>query len=385
VAPRCEHYGECGGCDLQHLDAAAQARSKGAQVRVLLQRLAGIHDPPMRDVVESGDPWGYRFRMDFDWGADDRGAAWIGLHHRGRPGEIVSIRHCDILPEPGNEILKWLVAEAKRRGLRPWDRRRRRGLLRRTGLQQARATGEILLSLETGRGDPPALAALALDLIRRFPRVVGVVRREIDREGAPAGTSILAGRDHLFDDVEGDRFKIPSGAFFQPHRRGVERLRRQVVQALAAQPSETILEVYSGVGLFTLPLARCCRAVITLEGDREAVAAARDNAARAVVSNVTFLCAEVSQALPGLLRQGGWDGILLDPPRVGLPPPALEAIARSGVPRVVYVSCDPATLARDLRALCGEGGYRLESVVPLDLFPQTHHVECVARLGRASR
>jgi 23S rRNA (uracil1939-C5)-methyltransferase len=385
VSPRCAHYGECGGCDLQHLEAAAQARAKGAQVRALLQRLAGIPDPPVREAMAAGDPWGYRFRMDFDWRSADRGAARLGLHRRGRPAEIVAVRHCDILPEPGNAILQWLAAEAERRGLQAWDRRRRRGLLRRAGLQQAGATGEILLSLETGRGDPPALAALARDLVRRFPRVVGVVRREIDRHGDPAGDSILSGRDHLFEEVEGDRFRIPSGAFFQPHRGGAGRLRREVAEAIGPRGSDTILELYSGVGLFTIAVARRCRAVTAVEGAREAVTAGRDNAARAGVSNITFMCGEVSAVLPGLLRQGGWDAVLLDPPRAGLPPRAVEALARSSAARLVYVSCDPATLSRDVKGLTGPGGFRLEQVVPLDLFPQTHHVECVARLGRRDR
>jgi 23S rRNA (uracil1939-C5)-methyltransferase len=383
VRPRCGHYGVCGGCDLQHQEPGAQARAKGAQVLALLQRLGRIPDPPVRETVRAGDAWGYRFRMDFDWSPGEDGGPRLGLHRRGHPAEIEPIRHCDLLPDPGNDILRFLEAEALRLGLRPWERRRRRGLLRRVGLQQARATGEILLTLETGRGDPPALAALARAAARRFPRVVGIVRRAFDRQGEPAGDSILSGRDHLFEEVEGDRFLIPSGAFFQPHRESAAILRREVARAVGPRPADAILELYCGVGLFTLALARACEAVTAVEGARETAAAARDNAARAGVANVTVLGAEVTAALPGLVRAGPWGAILVDPPRAGLPPRALATIAGSGIPRLVYVSCDPATLARDVGALAARGGYRLEEVVPLDMFPQTHHVECVARLERS--
>ncbi len=384
VAPPCLHYDACGGCDLQHLASAAQARAKGAQVRGLLARLAGLPDPPVRETVTAGDPFFYRFRMDFDWGREGTGAPALGLHRRGQPAEIVPITRCHLLPDPGNRILGFVVAEAVARRLEPWDRRRRRGLLRRVGLQAARATGEILVTLETGRGDPPALGLLARELVRRFPRVVGIVRREFDKEGRLAGESILAGRDHLFEVVDGDRFKVPSGAFFQPNSQAFTRLRRDVMAALEPRPEEAILELYGGVGFFTLAVARTAREVTAVEGSRESAAAARDNAAAAGLGNVRILCREVGDALPGLLGERAWAAMLLDPPRAGLPPAAARAIAGSRVLRVVYVSCDPGTLARDLRAMTGEGGYRLEGVEPLDLFPQTGHVECVARLVRES-
>jgi 23S rRNA (uracil1939-C5)-methyltransferase len=383
VTPPCGHYDVCGGCDLQHLAPAAQARAKGAQVRGLLARVAGLTDPPVSEAATAGDPYFYRFRMDFDW-CRAGGAPALGLHRRGRPAEVVPITRCHLLPDPGDRILAFLTSEAAVRRLEPWDRRLHRGLLRRVGLQAARATGEILVTLETGRGDPPALGLLARDLVRRFPRVVGVVRREIDKSGRRVGESILAGRDHLFEVVEEDRFKVPHGAFFQTNSQAFARLRREVMAALEPRADEAILELYGGVGFFTLAVARIASEVTTVEGSRESAAAARDNAAAAGLGNVRVVCREVGEALPDLLAERPWGAILLDPPRAGLPPAAARALAASRVRRLVYVSCDPGTLARDLRILIGEGGYRLERVGPLDLFPQTGHVECVARLARGS-
>lgn len=380
--PRCAHYALCGGCDLQHLRAAAQARGKGEQVRALLARVAGILDPPVRSALEAGEPWAYRFRMEFDWGMDERGDAALGLHRRGRPETIVPIDACQVLPDPGNEILRFLARAAAERRLAAWDERRRSGLLRRAVLQMARGTGEILLTLETGPGSPGALAALARDTVRRFPRCVGILRREIGGDGRRNAGSILTGRDHLFEEVDADRLKVPAGAFFQPSRPGVALLRREAVGALEPAAGEAILELYCGVGLFTLELARRAGRVTAVDVSREAVAAARENMARAGAVNVTLLCREVSAALPGLLREPGWSGALIDPPRAGLPQEALRALAASGPPRLVYVSCDPGTLARDVKALAA-ARFRLDSVRPIDLFPHTHHVECVARLSRS--
>lgn len=380
--PPCRHYGACGGCDLQHLSPAGQAEAKGRQLKAMLQRLAGLADPPVAPAVAAGDPTGYRFRMDFDWATGPDGGPILGLHRAGRPAEILPLDRCLLMPDEANRIRDCAADRSRRLGLSAWDARRRRGLLRRLGLQMARGTNEVLITLETGRGDPPALGELGRDLARSFPRVVGVVRREFDRFDRPAGESILVGRDHLFEQVEEDRLKVPAGAFFQPNATGAVRLRQEAMAALEAGAHDSVLELYCGVGFFTLPVARRSRQVTAIDVSREAVAAARDNAARAGLGNTRFLCRDVEDALPDLLREGGPDAVLLDPPRTGLPGAAARAIAAAAVARVVYVSCDPSTLARDIRIL-GEGGLRLRSVTPLDLFPQTHHLECVASLERA--
>jgi 23S rRNA (uracil1939-C5)-methyltransferase len=381
IAPPCRHYGTCGGCDLQHLSPAGQAEAKGRQLKAMLVRLAGLADPPVAPAVVASASTAYRFRMDFDWMTGRDGGPILGLHRAGRPEEIVPLERCLLMPDEANDIRKFAAERSRRLGLSAWDRTRRRGLLRRLGLQMAQGTTEILITLESGRGDPPELGELARDLVRAFPRVVGVVRREFDRFDRPAGESILAGRDHLFEEVEGDRLKVPAGAFFQPNAPGAARLRQEALAALDAGGHSSVLELYCGVGFFTLPVARRALQVTGLDVSREAVTAARDNAARAGTGNTRFLCGDVEDLLPNLLREAVPDALLLDPPRAGLPRAAALAIAASPVPRVVYVSCDPATLARDIRLL-GEGGLKLRSVTPLDLFPQTHHLECVARIER---
>ncbi len=381
VAPPCGYYGECGGCDLQHMARQAQAEAKRRQVTTLLQRVAGLSDPPVRDVVATGDPLQYRFRIDFDWGAAGDGTSRLGLHRADRAADIVPVETCLLVPEAANRIRAFLERRAAEKDLAPRDRRRR-GLMRRAGIQMARTTGEILITLETERGDPPALLDLARETARAFPRVVGIVRREYDRHDRSVGASILHGREHLFEEVDGDRMKTPGAASFQPNATAWSVLRSAVLRELAPGPDETLLELYCGVGFFTLPVARRCGQVVALDASREAIAAARDNAARAGLGNVRWLCRDAGEGLAELLEGTRFDAILLDPPRTGLPRAAARVLARTAARRIVYVSCDPATLARDLRILVEAGSCRPRSVVPLDLFPQTHHVECVVRLER---
>jgi 23S rRNA (uracil1939-C5)-methyltransferase len=379
--PRCRYYGECGGCVLQHHERTGQAIWKRRQIRALLQRIARIEDPPVEESIIAGETWRYRMRIDLDWRREGRNGVALGLHQAVDPATIVPIEECDLVSEPVNRIAAWLPRAAGSRGLQAWDPRRRTGLLRRTSLQEAPGSGEIVVTMETGRGDPPALGELAADLVRRFPRVVGVIRHELDRGGAPVEDSILIGRDHVNVEVEGDRLQVPAGGFFQPNRSGSARLRQEVVRSALPLSGASVLELFCGAGFLSLSLAREAEEVVGVEGSRESLAAARANAARAALGNCRFIHQEAGAALPELLQRR-WDVVVLDPPRVGLTFDVARALATGAAPRLVYVSCDPATLARDLRILLVEGSYRLDSVVPIDLFPHTQHVECVARLSR---
>lgn len=378
VSPPCRHFGVCGGCDLQHLAIGAQGDAKRRQLQAALTRIGGIDADVVRPTVASPEPYGYRFRMDFDW-RPGPGGPILGLHRRHSAEAIVPLLECRLAGPVTEDLLRWAPAEAARRRLEAFDPARRRGLLRRLSVQEARRTREVLVTIETGRGDPPALNAFAEALARRFPRVVGVARSEIGRDDAPAGKSILNGRDFLFEEVESDRFRIPAEAFFQPNPGAAALLRRQAVQALALAPGSRLLELYGGVGFFTLAAARAGAEVTMVEAVGAACAAARENLA-GHAAGCRVIAGDVTARLPALLQEP-WDAILVDPPRAGLPPEVLGAVAAARTGRLVYVSCDPGTLARDLGRLSG-AGWRLVEATPFDLFPQTGHLETVAVLER---
>jgi 23S rRNA (uracil1939-C5)-methyltransferase len=225
--------------------------------------------------------------------------------------------------------------------------------------------------------------ALARELVRRFPRVVGVVRREHTRDGRLLSVSILAGRDTLEEELEGDRFRIPAGAFFQPNPEGSLAMRRAAVEALALASGDRVLELFAGAGFLSVAAARRGARLTIVESDAEATRAARENLRRAGAAETEILTGDVTRVL-GDLAGRDWQAILLDPPRTGLAPDAARRLAGLGARRMAYVSCDPGTLARDLGILVREGSWRLASVQPFDLFPQTQHIEVVAALQRGA-
>jgi 23S rRNA (uracil1939-C5)-methyltransferase len=380
VSPPCPYLPDCGGCDWQHLSARGQSEARRRHVLDVLQRVGGLRDAAVAPTVPAPRAYGYRFRMDFDWGVV-RGRAALGLHRRGRAGEVVPLDRCLLAGDTANGVLRFVAREADRRRLTAWDPLRRRGLLRRLSIQEAHGTGEVLVSLETGRGDPVPLAALASGLPRAFPRVVGIVRFERDRDDRPAGTSVLYGRDYLNEVVDEDRFRIPAAAFFQPNPEAAGLARRLAIEALALRPGARLLELYAGVGFMSVAAARRGARLTLLEENREACEAARINLRNAGAADFRVVPGDVARTLPALLGEA-WEGILLDPPRTGMAGEVRQAVAAAGASRLVYVSCDPATLARDLGALVRDGGWRLLEVTPVDLFPQTQHVECIAVLGR---
>lgn len=378
--PPCPFFDRCGGCDLQHLSEAGQAEAKRGQVIEALRRIGTLGAVEVEPTRRAGPPLGYRFRMDFDWRQQD-GRGVLGLHRRDVAQEIVAVDPCLLAGPATAEIVRFLPAAAARAGLAAYDERRGRGLLRRLTVQEARGTREVLVTLETGRGDPPALAALAADLVRRIPRVVGVVRHERDREGGFVGASILAGRDHLEEVLDGDRFRVPAAAFFQPNPEGSLAVRRAALDAVAVVPGMRLLELYAGAGFFSVAAARRGAVVTLVEADRDATEAARENLRRGGASSFQVVRADVTRALQDLAREE-WDAVLLDPPRTGLAPEGSRLLAGIAAPRLVYVSCDAGTLSRDLGTLVRTGGWEIEKVIPFDLFPQTQHVECVAALRR---
>ena len=379
-SPPCSFFERCGGCDLQHLSLEGQREAKRRQVIEALRRIGTLGEIAVAPVRAAGAPLGYRFRMDFDW-RRQAGRDVLGLHRRAAAQEIVAVDPCLLAGPVTAAIVSWIGPMAARAGLTAWDPVRARGLLRRLTVQEARGTREVLVTIDTARGDPPALPALATDLVRKIPRVVGVVRREHTRDGDLVSVSILAGRDALEEEIDGDRFRIPAGAFFQPNPEGSVLMRREAIEALHIAPGDRLLELFGGVGFLGVAAARRGAQLTMVESDRESTVAARDNLRRAGAAGTQVLHGDVTALLRDLSPRE-WDAVLLDPPRTGLAPEAARLLALLQARRMAYVSCDPGTLARDLGILVREGGWRLLSVVPFDLFPQTQHVETVASLAR---
>jgi 23S rRNA (uracil1939-C5)-methyltransferase len=387
VAPPCPYFGRCGGCRLQHVAYPAQLAFKEKQVRDCLERLGGLTAGiEVRPILPAPDTYGYRNKMEFTV-AGTADAPVVGLHEAERYDAVLDIERCLLQSETMNHLLAEVHAETRARRMSVYDQRREEGLLRFVTLREGRHTGEAMVNLVASAPDVERLGPVAETLVARVPSTTSVVLNVNAKKASVAvGTEehLLAGRDHIRERLGGVTFQVSANSFFQTNTLQAERLFEVVTDACALDGSETVLDLYSGTGAISLLLGRRCRAVYGIELVPAAVDDAIRNARVNGISNCTFVAGEVRHVLPHLVRQGvRADVAVADPPRAGFHPKALAALVALAPSRVVYVSCNPATLARDLGDLV-RGGYRVEWVQPVDMFPQTPHIEAVARLRRAA-
>ncbi|HEU5298365.1 MAG TPA: 23S rRNA (uracil(1939)-C(5))-methyltransferase RlmD [bacterium] len=378
--PRCPHFGPCGGCLWQHLDYAAQLRAKQAIVEESLRHLGGLEPAPVRPIIGPDDPWYYRNKMEFSFHPGGR----LGLHRRGRWDEIVDLHTCFLQSPRTAEILNEVRAFVLAEGIACYDPRTHEGLLRHLVIREGRGTGELLIAVVTASEAFPQARALAVRLAERHPELTGFIWAVNPSKGDAvevAGFHVLHGRPHITERLGGLTFKLGLLTFFQTNTAQAERM-VAIVREMAGRGVGHALDLYSGVGTFALALAGQAERVTGIEVVAASVEAARENAALNGIANAAFHTADVRRfdQVPGV---GGADLLVLDPPRAGAGVKVMQAIARLGPPRVIYISCNPTTLAPDLRELAA-AGYAVRAVQPIDLFPHTYHVECIVLLDRAA-
>jgi len=382
AVPPCPHFGPCGGCIWQHVAYEAQTAAKEDIVRDSLAHLGGVRDVEVRPIIAMADPWRYRNKMEFAFHPDGS----LGLHRRGAFDRVVAIDACLLQSDAANDILRLVREFADGAGLSRYDARDHTGLLRQVVIREARATGEIMVGVVTTAREVPGLQGLAERLMRAQPRIVGVLHglNAGPSDGVPlSGLTVLAGRGHLIEQLAGLRFRIGLETFFQTNTAQAERLAETVEEFASLGGGETVYDLYCGIGTFALALARRAARVYGIEVAPSAVEGARENAVLNAIPNVEFASGDVRTALPELRRRAAPpDLLVLDPPRSGAGGRVMRRIAEARAPRVIYVSCNPTTLASDLKDLVA-GGYAIRTVQPLDLFPQTYHVECVVLAERS--
>jgi 23S rRNA (uracil1939-C5)-methyltransferase len=322
--------------------------------------------------------------MEFTFAEAD-GQPIVGLHEAERYDAILDIDRCLLQSEAMNAVLAEVRAFVRETGWPVYRPEREEGLLRFLMLREGRATGEVMVNLVTASHDAATAGALADRLRARCPGVASVVLNVNPKKAAVAvgiEEHPIAGNERIRERIGGVDFAISANSFFQTNTRQAERLFGVVAEYAALGGQEVVFDLYAGTGAISLLLARQARAVYGIELVPAAIDDATRNAATNGIGNCTFLSGEVRHVLPELVRQGiRADVLVADPPRAGFHPKALRAVLALGPGRVVYVSCNPATLARDLGVLRA-GGYRLTAVQPIDMFPHTPHIEVVARLDR---
>lgn len=382
VEAPCPYFGHCGGCRLQHLAYPAQLAFKSRQVHECLTRLGGLPPFELRPIVAAPEPYGYRNKMEFT--VAEPGPV-LGLHAAERYDVVLDIERCLLQSDTMNALLDEFRREVRSRGLSVWDPKSERGLLRFLTLREGRGTGQAMVNIVASAPDVEALAPVAERLRVRAPATVGVLLNVNDRKASVAVGSeehLLVGRDHITELLDGVAFQVSASSFFQTNTVQAERLFAIVAEACALDGRDTVLDLYSGTGAISLLLARRAARVYGIEVSAAAVGDAIRNARANGIDNCTFMTGEVRHVLPGLTSEGVRASVVVaDPPRAGFHPKALAALGTLAPARIVYVSCNPATLARDVGDLARQG-YRLQWVQPVDMFPQTPHIECVAVLEK---
>lgn len=393
VPARCEHVPICGGCRFQELSYPEQLRHKERQVEESLAHLGGI-TTAARPIIPAPSQFHYRNKMEFSFGQDAAGTLTLGLHRRGFFDRTFDLARCHIAAPIASEIVAETRAWAVGEGLTPYDTRRHAGLLRYLVVRNGVRTGQVMVNLVASEPHPSFFegyagsASFARRITGRFPAVASVLLNLTRRKAQIAvgeEERVLAGKDRIEERLGGLIFEISSASFFQTNTEQGERLLETALEGLALTGGERVLDLYSGTGTFTLPIALRSREAIGVESSEAAVRDAERNASRNGIANVRFVREEAAEALRDRFREdsSAVDAVLVDPPRAGLHPGVVSRLIKMGAPRLVYVSCNPATLGRDLALFC-ESRYRLEWIRPVDMFPHTPHIECVATLARAS-
>ena len=388
VEAPCPYFGRCGGCRLQHVAYPAQLAFKEKQVRDCLERIGGLPPFEMRPILAAPAPYGYRNKMEFTVAPSSAGPA-LGLHEADRYDVVLDIDRCLLQSDVMNSLLAETRTLVRRHGVsvyEPGPDGEGRGLLRFVTLRDGRRTGQAMVNFVAAAPDVETLSPIAEQLRARVPATASVVLNVNAKKASVAvGTEehLLLGRDTITESLGGLDFQISANSFFQTNTVQAERLFGVVEEACALTGTETVVDLYSGTGAISLQLARKSLHVYGVELATAAVADAIRNAQANSIANCTFLAGEVRHVLPDLLHRGiRAEVVVADPPRAGFHPKALSALAMLAPARLVYVSCNPATLARDVGDLVRQG-YVLEWVQPVDMFPQTPHIEAVARLRRA--
>ena len=393
--PRCEHFTVCGGCRWQHLPYEYQLQYKQRQVKDALERIAKIPLPEISPILGSEDIWEYRNKMEYTFSNKcwltreqlasgeefpDRNAA--GFHTPGAFDKVLDIRRCHLQDDLGNRLRIFVKTYAKEHGLSFYDLRAQQGFVRTLMIRLA-STGESMAVLSFGADEPENIRGM-LDAVRQeFPQLTSlmyVVNTKCNDTIADLDIKLHSGREYIEEEMEGLRFRVGPKSFYQTNSRQAYELYKVARDFAGLTGNEYVYDLYTGTGTIANFVSRRARKVVGIEYVPEAIEDAKVNSAANGIDNTTFFAGDMKDVLTDsfLDTHGRPDVMIVDPPRAGMHADVVATILRAAPRRIVYVSCNPATQARDLAMLHEK--YDVKAIQPVDMFPHTQHVENVVRL-----
>jgi 23S rRNA (uracil1939-C5)-methyltransferase len=383
IEPKCQWYDQCGGCNLQHLDYQHQLDIKTETVKTTLRRIGGI-DPEIVMPTQATRPWNYRNKLQAPV-ANYKGQLTAGLY-KPRSHSLVPVTDCAIQHEPNNRIAERIAIIARETGIVPWDERQNKGTLRHIVVRHSESTGQSLVALVVSALQFPGRDLFLRKLKEQMKDLYSLVLNE-----NPRPTNVILGEreekiwgpGYITDTIGDLTFKISARSFWQVNPDGAMKIYEKAREYAHLMGQETVIDIYCGTGSIGLFLARDAKNVIGIESNTGAINDAKDNATMNKIDNAQFHAGDAGVVLPKMVKEGQQaDVIILDPPRKGCDQALLDAVVEADPQRIVYISCNPGTLARDLKILGGKG-YEANEIQPVDMFPHTSHVECCCCLVRS--
>lgn len=375
----CHVFEQCGGCQLQHLSYEGQLQQKQKQVRDVMDRIAKLPEVPVHPVKGMQDPWRYRNKSQIPF--SERNGEVVAGFYRSRSHHIVDTDVCIIQSEEADELMATLKREMLIHGVDAYNERTHRGMLRHLVVRKGQTTNEIMVVLVTSKKKFPQRDAIVEVIKRVLPEVTSIMQNvNSEKTNVIFGneTICLYGKSVIIDTIGDIQFEISARSFYQVNPTQTEVLYRQALEYAGLSGNETVIDAYCGIGTISLFLAQQANEVYGVEIVPQAIEDAKRNAELNGITNAFFKAGASEDVIPKWYEQGKrFDVLVVDPPRKGCDEKLLQTILKYKPKRVVYVSCNPGTLARDLRIL-EDGGYRAKEVQPVDMFPQSSHVECVA-------
>lgn len=383
IKPVCIHAGKCGGCSYQHITYEEELNAKKQKVADALSRIGGFKNLDIK-ITGADETMHYRNKAQFPVG-EQNGVPYTGFY-RSRSHDIVRADKCFIVKQIANDIAKCICNWMEEFKIPAYDENKKTGLIRHIYIRTGEISKEVQVCLITARNKIPNIEDLIDNLTKSFEQITSIVQninKRTDNVILGDKTITLWGDDYLQDTLCSNVFKLSPHAFYQVNHAQTEKLYGFALEYANLTGKENVIDLYCGAGTITLALAAHAKNVIGVEIVPEAIENAKANAKINGIENIEFICADAGQAALMLAQRGTKPDVLtVDPPRKGLNEQAIEAILQMNPEKIVYISCDPATLARDCKLLCNNDNYKIDKVMAVDLFPRTYHIETVCLLSK---
>jgi len=396
VDPRCEHFGVCGGCSFQNLNYNDQLSQKNTQVKDLFTRIGGIQSPPINKIIGCDNQYNYRNKMEFSYSSNK----WIvnfdendnnenlnafGLHVRGRYDKIVDINECHINGNLTNKIFKLLKNILSHEGIEPFNAKNQAGFLRNVIIREGYLTNQILINFITTSSNTKILSPILRILTNKFPEIKSIVNTIVKSDSGSSISEkeeILWGQDYISENIGEYSYKISTNSFFQTNSMQAKVLYDLIIKICEFKGNEVVYDLYCGTGSIGIYVAKYVKMVYGIEIVMSAVIDAIENANNNNVDNIQFFHGDLINTFQNnqefkLIENP--DIIILDPPRAGVYSKTLIDIMKFNAKKIIYVSCNPSTQARDINILINNG-YLIKNIQPIDMFPHTPHIENIALL-----